>query len=86
MKCLNRAQMEEFILEETYAGAGLNIHVQNCSRCQALMAEVRQEQEAWSQALYPERLTDDFTRQVMASWLMSRLSLQLRRTSRARFC
>ncbi|OXL86203.1 hypothetical protein BCV73_26315 [Paenibacillus sp. SSG-1] len=59
--------MEEFILEEAYAGAGLNIHVQNCSRCQALMAEVRQEQEAWSQALYPERLTDDFTRQVMAS-------------------
>lgn len=67
MKCLNRAQMEEFILEEASAGAGLTIHVQNCSRCQALMAEVRQEQEAWSQALYPEQLTDDFTRQVMAS-------------------
>ncbi|WP_145949080.1 DUF4179 domain-containing protein [Paenibacillus sp. Y412MC10] len=67
MKCLNRAQMEEFILEEASAGAGLNIHVQNCSRCQALMAEVGQEQEAWSQALYPEQLTDDFTRQVMAS-------------------
>jgi len=59
--------MEEFILEEASAGAGLTIHVQNCSRCQALMAEVRQEQEAWSQALYPEQLTDDFTRQVMAS-------------------
>jgi len=67
VKCLNRAQMEEFILEEASAGAGLNIHVQNCSRCQALMAEIRQEQEAWSQALYPEQLTDDFTRQVMAS-------------------
>jgi hypothetical protein len=59
--------MEEFILEETSAGAGLNIHVQNCPRCQALMAEVRQEQDTWSQALYPEQLTDDFTRQVMAS-------------------
>ncbi|OZB93017.1 hypothetical protein CJP46_24380 [Paenibacillus sp. XY044] len=59
--------MEEFILEEATPVSGQGSYVQHCAHCQALMTEVRQEQEAWSQALYPERLTEEFTRQVMTS-------------------